>query len=181
MTVGDSAFPRCAWLVKVFSDTTWNEKERLFNEKFRSARVVTENCYGMHKGRWRIWYEKTDVKLVNVEYVTLLCILFHNLCIAMKDPCNPRWCSSVQKLQLDDFMMMITRRAKKNQPISARKLPSGSGSILNDLLLWLTFICKYNFSYHNYMFCYKSIFMKNSKLMSIYHWECYKLKKIYKL
>ena len=23
------------------------------------------------------------------------------------------------------------------------------------------------------MFCYESIFMKNSKLRSIYHWECY--------
>ena len=27
------------------------------------------------------------------------------------------------------------------------------------------------------MFCYESIFMKNSKLRSIYHWECYKFKK----
>ena len=49
VTVGDSAFPRYAWLVKGFSDTTRNEKERLFNEKLRSARVVTENCYGMLK------------------------------------------------------------------------------------------------------------------------------------
>ena len=40
------------------SDTTRNEKERLFNEKLRSARVVTENYYGMLKGRWRILYKK---------------------------------------------------------------------------------------------------------------------------
>ena len=110
MTVGDSVFPRYAWLVKGFSDTTRNEKERLFNEKLRSARVVTENCYGMLKGRWRILYKKTDVKLVNVKYVTLLCILLHNLCIAMKDPCKPRWRLSVQELQLDDFM--FDRRIK---------------------------------------------------------------------
>ena len=51
VTVGDSAFPRYAWLVKGFRDTMQNEKERLFNEKLRSARVVTENCYGMLKGR----------------------------------------------------------------------------------------------------------------------------------
>ena len=43
-----------------------------------SARVVTENCYGILKGRWRILYKKTDLKLVNVKYVTLLCILLQN-------------------------------------------------------------------------------------------------------
>ena len=96
VTVGDSAFPRYAWLVKGFSDTTRNEKERLFNEKLRSARVVTENYYGMLKGRWRLLYKKTDVKLVNVNYVTLLCIL--------KDPCKPRWHLGVQELQLDNFI-----------------------------------------------------------------------------
>ena len=63
MTVGDSVFPRYAWLVKGFSDTTRNEKERLFNEKLRSARVVTENCYGMLKGRWRILYKKNRCEI----------------------------------------------------------------------------------------------------------------------
>ena len=58
VTAGDSAFPRYAWLVKGFGDIARNEKERLFNEKLRSARVVTENCYGMLKGRWRILYKK---------------------------------------------------------------------------------------------------------------------------
>ena len=54
-------------------------RKRLFNEKLRSAGAVTENCYGMLKGSWRILYKKIDVKLVNVKYVTLLCILLHNL------------------------------------------------------------------------------------------------------
>ena len=90
--------------MKGFSDITQNEKERLFNEKLRSARVVSGNCYGMLKGRWRILYKKVDVKLMNVKYVTLLCILLHNLCITMKDPCKPRWCLRIQELQLDDFI-----------------------------------------------------------------------------
>ena len=118
VTVGDSAFPRYAWLVKGFSDTTRNEKERLFNEKLRSARVVTENCYGMLKGRWRILYKKTDVKLVNVKYVTLLCILLHNLCIAVKDPCKPRWRLSVQELQLDDSIFDRQENKKESANIS---------------------------------------------------------------
>ena len=51
------------------------------------------------KGDGEFYTKKTDVKLVNVKYVTLLCILLHNLCIAMKDPCKPRWRLSVQELQ----------------------------------------------------------------------------------
>ena len=118
MTVGDSVFPRYAWLVKGFSDTARNEKERLFNENLRSTRVVTENCCGMLKGRWPILYKKIDMKLVNVGYVTLLYILLHNLCIAMKDPCKPRGCLSVQELQLDDFMFDRQENKKESANIS---------------------------------------------------------------
>ena len=98
------------------------EKERLFNEKLRSARVVTENCYGMLKGMVclkGILYRKTDVKLVNVKYVTFQCILLHNLCIAMKDPCKPRWHLSVQELQLDDFI--FDRQENKNESANISK------------------------------------------------------------
>lgn len=35
VTVGDSAFPKYAWLVEGFSETTRNEKERSFNKKLR--------------------------------------------------------------------------------------------------------------------------------------------------
>ena len=74
-TVGDSAFPRYTWLIKGFNDATRNEKERLYNEKLRSARVVTENCYGMLKGRWRILYKEVEVKIKNLKYVVFLCVL----------------------------------------------------------------------------------------------------------
>ena len=95
-------------------------RKRLFNEKLRSARVVTENYDGMLKGRWPILYKKTDVKLVNVKYVTLLCILLHNLCIAMKDPCKPRWRLSVQKLQLADFIFDRQENKKESANISKK-------------------------------------------------------------
>ena len=35
VTVGECAFPKYAWLVKGFSETTRNEKERPFNKKLR--------------------------------------------------------------------------------------------------------------------------------------------------
>ena len=62
----------------------------------------------------------TDVKLVNVKYVTLLCILLHNLCIAMKDPCKPRRRLSVQELQLDDFIFDRQENKKESANISKK-------------------------------------------------------------
>ena len=52
--VGDSAFPARPWLLKAYPDTTKNQKERYFNKKLRSARVVSEHAYGMLKGRFRM-------------------------------------------------------------------------------------------------------------------------------
>ena len=52
VTIGDSAFPRCPWLIKGFNSNTDNLKERLYNLKLSSARAVTENAYGMLKSRW---------------------------------------------------------------------------------------------------------------------------------
>ena len=70
------------------------------------------------KGDGEFYTKKTDVKLVNVKYVTLLCILLHNLCIAMKDPCKPPWRLSVQELQLDDFIFDRQENKKESANIS---------------------------------------------------------------
>lgn len=34
-TVGDAAFPSCSWLIKAFSDSTKDAKEKNFNTKLR--------------------------------------------------------------------------------------------------------------------------------------------------
>ena len=72
------------------------------------------------KGDGEFYTKKTDVKLVNVKYVTLLCILLHNLCIAMKDPCKSPWRLSVQELQLDDFIFDRQENKKKSVNISKK-------------------------------------------------------------
>lgn len=100
VTIGDSAFPRFPWLLKAYRENTPDEKERYYNTKLHSARVVTENAYGMLKGRWRILYKKTEMKLYNLKYVVMACVMLHNLCIATNDPCNPRWKLSVEELEL---------------------------------------------------------------------------------
>ena len=74
VTVSD--FPRYALLVKGASEAARNEKERLFNETLRSAGVVTKNCYGMFKERWRFLYKKTNVKLHNVKFNVLVCFFW---------------------------------------------------------------------------------------------------------
>ena len=58
VTIGDIAFPRHSLLLKCYNENTKDEKERLFIDKLRSARVVTDNCHGMLMGRWRILYKK---------------------------------------------------------------------------------------------------------------------------
>ena len=68
VTVGGSAFPRFSWLLKNFPNVTRDPKEKLFNQKLRSARVVAENSYGMLKGRGRLIY-KEAVQLKVCGYV----------------------------------------------------------------------------------------------------------------
>ena len=60
VTIGDSAFPQHSWLLKAYKEDTKVDKERYFNKRLCSARVVTENCYGMLQGRWRILYKNTE-------------------------------------------------------------------------------------------------------------------------
>ena len=67
-----------------------------------SARVVTENCYGMLKIHWRILYKKAESKVFNLKYVIMACMMLHDFCIAIHDPCNPRWCLNVEELELNN-------------------------------------------------------------------------------
>ena len=99
VTIGDSAFPRFPWFLKGFSTNTNDSKEKLYNLKLKSARVVTENAYGILKSRWRILYKKTEMKICNLKYIVM--VMLHNLCILRNDPCNPRWRLTMEELKLN--------------------------------------------------------------------------------
>ena len=58
INTGDGAFPRLPWLIKAFNDNTRDSKEKYFNKKLYSARVVTENAYGMLKECWQLTYKR---------------------------------------------------------------------------------------------------------------------------
>ena len=56
-------------------------KQKIPNSDPRSARVMTENAYGMLKGRWRVLYKKTEIRNFNLRYAFMACIILHNLCV----------------------------------------------------------------------------------------------------
>ena len=89
VTVGDIAFPKHAWLIKVFREDTSDRREKYFNKKLYSARVVCENAYGMLKERCRTLYKKTERRLFNVKYIVMTSVMLHNLCIDVSDPYRP--------------------------------------------------------------------------------------------
>ena len=58
LVVGDSAFPLQPWLMKPYSNALLTPKQRYFNYHLSRARMVTKECYGQLKGRWRILLRK---------------------------------------------------------------------------------------------------------------------------
>ena len=98
VTIGDSAFPKHSWLTKVYTEVTNVTQEKYFNKYLFKARVVTENAYGMIKGRWRLLHKKTECRLDNIKYAILTSIVLHNISIHFLDPCKPRWVLKVKRL-----------------------------------------------------------------------------------
>ena len=54
VTIGDSAFPQFAWLIKAYNENTRDNQKKYFSKRLHGARVVTENAYDMLKARWGI-------------------------------------------------------------------------------------------------------------------------------
>ena len=100
VTVGDTAFPKHTRLIKIFREDTSDRKEKYFNKKLYSARVVCENAYDMLKGHFRILYKKIECRLFNLKYIVMASIMLHNLCIDVSDPCLPRLSLHVKNINL---------------------------------------------------------------------------------
>ena len=109
VTIADSAFPQFASLIKTYNENTRDNQKEYFNKRLCGARVVTENTYGMLKGRWRILFKKIERQLFNLCYIVMAYMALHNLCIEISDPCQPKC-----RLDVDDleFIRKILRRAE---------------------------------------------------------------------
>ena len=57
VTTGDSAFPQFAWLIKAYNENT-KDNQKKYYKRLCGVPMVTENAYGMLKGRcWRILFK----------------------------------------------------------------------------------------------------------------------------
>ena len=123
VAVGDTAFPKHACLIKVFREDTSDRREKYFNKKLCSARVVCENAYGMLKGRFRILYKKTECRLFNLKYIVMASVMLHNFCIDVNDPYLPRWRLHVENISL------IREQAEKSELVMDQLTPQRLGRI----------------------------------------------------
>ena len=100
VTIGDIAFPKHASSAKKLQRRyTWSWTKILQHKALRCA-CVTENACGMMKGRFIILHKKTECRLKNLKYVIMACVMMHNLCISVQDPCLPSWRLQVKQLLL---------------------------------------------------------------------------------
>ena len=120
ITTDDSAFPRLPLLIKAFNENTRDPKEKYFNKKLCSARVVTENAYGILKERSRLTYKKCECKLYNIRYVITTAAVLHNICIYRSDPWNPVGDSKLKILDSRD----LRRNAGKDKIVRTKALKS---------------------------------------------------------
>ena len=116
VTIEDIAFPRFSWLTKCYNENTRDQQQRYFNKMLCTARVVSENTYGMLKRGWRFLYKKTEAQAEHLRYIITACIALYNLCIAENDPCKPRWQLEVHELNLI-LGSLIRKRAKSRAGI----------------------------------------------------------------
>ena len=100
VTIADNAFPQFASLIKAYNENTRDNQKKYFNKRLCGARVVTENTYGMLKGRWRILFKKIECQLFNLRYIVMACMGLHNLCIEISNPCLPKC-----RLDVDDLIL----------------------------------------------------------------------------
>ena len=73
VTISDTAFPRFSWLLNSNNENITDKQQKYFNKNFFGARVITENAYGMLKGRLRILLKRTEFRLFNLRYITIEC------------------------------------------------------------------------------------------------------------
>ena len=67
--------PQYEWLLKMYNVNTRDEQQKYFNKRLCGAKVITENAYGMLKGRWRFLYKKNH----NVNFPTYVTSSWHVL------------------------------------------------------------------------------------------------------
>lgn len=84
--LGDSAYPLETYLLCPYKDNGHlSQKQKLFNKKLCSTRVIIEQAIGLLKGRWRR-LQNLDIKQVRkAKYYILFACILHNIAIEYND------------------------------------------------------------------------------------------------
>ena len=88
--IGDSAYPLLPQLLKTYRDNGHlTARQKHFNRRLHSARVIIEHAFGLLKGKFRRlrYLQMGSVQRASAA-VMAFCIL-HNICIVAEDEVNP--------------------------------------------------------------------------------------------
>lgn len=87
--IGDSAYPALDWLVTPFRDTgNLTEREKTFNFKLSSTRMIVEHSFGLLKGRFQRLHHVSNLDIETCSKLVMCCCILHNICIIHKDDTN---------------------------------------------------------------------------------------------
>ena len=87
LVVGDSAYPLKTWLLLVIKDNgALNQDQKKFNKELAKAQIVSENAFGLLKGKWRaLRLKRLDEDHRRIPNTIIACCVLHNICIIRGD------------------------------------------------------------------------------------------------
>ncbi|XP_042575727.1 protein ANTAGONIST OF LIKE HETEROCHROMATIN PROTEIN 1-like [Cyprinus carpio] len=84
--IGDSAYPLSLQLMKPYRDNGHlTVRQRRFNRKLNSARVVIEHAFGILKSKFRRLRCLHMKKVKNISSAVTACCILHNICLKSSD------------------------------------------------------------------------------------------------
>ncbi|KAK7168095.1 hypothetical protein R3I94_002217 [Phoxinus phoxinus] len=84
--IGDSAYPLSLQLIKPYRDNGHlTVRQRHFNRKLNSARVVIEHAFGILKSKFRRLRCLHMKKVKNISSAVTACCILHNICLKSND------------------------------------------------------------------------------------------------
>lgn len=87
--VGDEIFPLQPNIMKPYSRTQLQNKERIFNYRLSRARRTIENTFGILTTRWQILLSTICADPKNIDFMILAIVCLHNFIMSEKSAIIP--------------------------------------------------------------------------------------------